>query len=149
MRKALLSVAALALAASVVAGMERPSQAPAAPASRIDARVRVPELDLSKLDRPADEGAKVDIFENQDSNEKKTDTAQGKPARPQAPPLPFAYLGRMLEDGKLAVFLARGAESYSVKAGDTIGGEYRVDTVTDKEVTFTYLPLKTKQRLPL
>ena len=149
MRKALLSVAALALAASVVAGMERPSQAPAAPASRIDARVRVPELDLSKLDRPADEGAKVDIFENQDSNEKKTDNAQGKPAGPQAPPLPFAYLGRMLEDGKLAVFLARGAESYSVKAGDTIGGEYRVDAVTDKEVTFTYLPLKTKQRLPL
>lgn len=149
MRKALLSVAALALAASVVAGMERPSQAPAAPASRIDARVRVPELDLSRLDRPADEGAKVDIFEDKGSNEKKTDNAQGKPARPTAPPLPFAYLGRMLEDGKLAVFLARGAESYSVKAGDTIGGEYRVDAVTDKEVTFTYLPLKTKQRLPL
>jgi hypothetical protein len=149
MRKALLSIAALALAASVVAGMERPSQAPAAPASRIDARVRVPELDLSRLERPEEEGAKVDVFAVPVPQEEKSTQPQGKPARPQAPPLPFAYLGRMLEDGKLAVFLARGAESYSVKAGDTIGGEYRVDAVTDKEVTFTYLPLKTKQRLPL
>lgn len=147
MNKAVLTVAALALAASVVAGMERPAQAPAAPASRIDARVRLPELDLSKLERPEQEGAKVDVFAV--PKEEKNTQAQGKPARPQAPPLPFAYLGRMLEDGKLAVFLARGAESYSVKAGDTIGGEYRVDAVTDKEVTFTYLPLKTKQRLPL
>lgn len=150
MRKALLSIAALALAASVVAGMERPSQAPAAPASRIDARVRVPELDLSRLERPEQEGAKVDVFAvPEEEKAAKGAQSQGKPARPQAPPLPFAYLGRMLEDGKLAVFLARGAESYSVKAGDTIGGEYRVDAVTDKEVTFTYLPLKTKQRLPL
>jgi Tfp pilus assembly protein PilP len=150
MRKALLSIAALALAASVVVGMEKPSQAPAAPASRIDARVRAPELDLSRLERPAQEEPKVDVFAVPEEDAKNRGTqSQGKPARPQAPPLPFAYLGRMLEDGKLAVFLARGAESYSVQAGDTIGGEYRVDTVTDKEVTFTYLPLKTKQRLPL
>ena len=67
--------------------MEKPAAPAVAPASRIDARVRLPELDLSKLERPADEGAKVDIFENQDSNEKKTDNAQGKPARPQAPPV--------------------------------------------------------------
>jgi hypothetical protein len=150
MRKALLSVAALTLAASVVVGMERPSQTPAAAASRIDARVRVPELDLSRLERPEQEGAKVDVFAvPEEEKAVKGTQSQGKPAKPQAPPLPFAYLGRMLEDGRLAVFLARGAESYSVKAGDTIGGEYRVDAVTDKEVTFTYLPLKTKQRLPL
>lgn len=150
MKKLLVSVSVLGLAASVVVGMEKPSQAPAAPASRIDARVRLPELDLSKLERPEQEEAKVDVFAVPEEDAKNRGTqSQGKPARPEAPPLPFAYLGRMIEDGKLAVFLSRGAESYSVKPGDTIGGEYRVDAVTEKEVTFTYLPLKTKQRLPL
>jgi hypothetical protein len=54
----------------------------------------------------------------------------------------------MIEDGKLAVFLARGDESLSVSAGQRIG-EYRVDRVTESEVVFIFLPLKTKQSLPL
>jgi Tfp pilus assembly protein PilP len=77
--------------------------------------------------------------------------AGGQPAKPQkpvAPPLPFRYLGKMIEDGKLNVFLARGDESLAVRAGQKLG-EYRVDKVTDSEIVFTYLPLKTKQSLPL
>jgi hypothetical protein len=35
-----------------------------------------------------------------------------------------------------------------VSPGQRIG-EYRVDKVTEAEVVFTYLPLKTKQSLPL
>jgi hypothetical protein len=46
------------------------------------------------------------------------------------------------------VFLANGAESVTAKAGEQIG-DYRVDKVTESEVQFTYLPLKTKQSLPL
>lgn len=150
MKKLLVSVSVLGLVASVVLGMEKPSQVAPAPAARIDARVRLPEIDLAKLERPADEGAKVDVFASPSfSEEKQASNAQGKPARPGAPPLPFVVIGKMVEDGKLAVFLSRGDESYSVRPGDTIGGEYRVDAVTDKEITFTYLPMKSKQRLPL
>ncbi|HZM37283.1 MAG TPA: hypothetical protein VFC18_22690 [Burkholderiales bacterium] len=149
MRKALVSVAVLALVASVVVGVEKPSHPAAPPAARIDARVRAPELDLSRLERPAEEGATVDVFATPEVNDDGKKAQGKKQETPTAPPLPFAYLGKMLEDGKLAVFLSRGGESYSVKPGDTIGGEYRIDAVTDKEVTFTYLPLKTKQRLPL
>jgi hypothetical protein len=46
------------------------------------------------------------------------------------------------------VFLANGDESITVKAGQRIG-DYRVDKITEAEVRFTYLPLKTQQSLPL
>jgi hypothetical protein len=46
------------------------------------------------------------------------------------------------------VFLANGTESVTAVAGQRIG-DYRVDKVTETEVQFTYLPLKTKQSLPL
>lgn len=148
-RKALVVLAAAGLLASVVAGREKPAADVVEPAARIDTRLRAGEdLDLSKLERPADEGAKADLFGNGSFNEGK---AAGKAARAEKsgpPPLPFAYLGKLIEDGKLAVFLSRGGESLSVAQGDTIG-EYRVDAVTESEITFTYLPLKAKQKLPL
>jgi hypothetical protein len=74
-------------------------------------------------------------------------------AAPTAPPLPFRYVGKMIEDGRLEVFLARGEESYSVtagsKRGEKLGTEYRVDKVTENRVTFTYLPLKIQQTLEI
>jgi hypothetical protein len=148
-KKLLIAVAALGLVASVVAGRETTSVEPAPPAARIDTRIRIPELDLSRLERPVDEGAKTDIFASRSFSAPEARNVRGKPQEPVAPALPFAYLGRLVEDGKLAVFLARGAESYSVSAGDIIDGLYRVDAVSDAEIRFTYLPLKTQQKLPL
>lgn len=73
-----------------------------------------------------------------------------RPARPQAPPpLPFRYIGRMIEDGKLEIFLVRGEEHFSVAAGDMLGVDYRVEAVSDTEVVLVYLPLNARQRLPL
>jgi Tfp pilus assembly protein PilP len=74
--------------------------------------------------------------------------AAAGPAKPEAPPLPFRYIGKMVEDGKLSVFLANGDESITVHAGERVG-DYRIDKITEAEVRFTYLPLKTKQSLPL
>jgi len=140
-----LALTLLALLASVVAGRERPASIAAEPATRIDARV---DIDLSRLERAAPGAAPgADPFAP-----KSFAPAQAQPqaarARPEAPALPFRYLGKLIEDGKLSVFLANGAESLSVAAGDRIG-DYRVDKVTESEVQFTYLPLKTKQSLPL
>lgn len=149
-RKALIALAAAGLVASVVAGRERPAAQVVEPAARIDTRIRAGEdLDLSGLERAADEGAKADLFASRSFTSEKAVAPDGKPAKAVAPPLPFAYIGKVIEDGKLAVFLSRGEDSLSVAAGDTIGGEYRVDAVSEKEITFTYLPLKTKQKLPL
>ncbi|HXU41107.1 MAG TPA: hypothetical protein VN675_02195 [Burkholderiales bacterium] len=138
-----LSIAVLALLASVVAGRERPSVAMAQPAEQL-AR----SIDLSQLERAAPGSAPAsDPFAPKSFAPEQAQQPAAR-ARPEAPPLPFRYLGKLIEDGKLSVFLANGGESLSVTAGTRIG-DYRVDKVTESEIQFTYLPLKTKQSLPL
>jgi hypothetical protein len=70
------------------------------------------------------------------------------PEKPSAPPLPFRFFGRLIEDGKTVVFLDRQDEIYAAKAGDTIG-PYRVEEINGTEVVLTYLPLKQRQKLPI
>lgn len=144
-----LAMTVLGLLASVVAGRERPSPV-VEPVSRIDSRVQLPgELDLSKLERPAPGTAPgADPFAPKNFAPPRARQQAAAPGKPEAPALPFRYLGKLIEDGKLSVFLANGAESLTVKAGERIG-DYRVDKVTESEVLFTYLPLKTRQSLPL
>lgn len=149
-----LPVLALALIASVVTGRERPSQLPPEPVARIDTRiVAAPDadLDLSALERAAGvelAAASANPFARP-AFDAPPPAAAAAPEKPAAPPLPFTYLGKVIEDGKLEVFLARGDDSFSVKRGSRIGKEYRVDKVTETAVTFTYLPLKTKQVLDI
>jgi len=136
-----LAVTLLALLASVVAGRERPSIA-------IVEAARAQVIDLSRLERAAPGAAPAaDPFAPKDFALRQAQQATA-PAKPEAPALPFRYLGKLIEDGKLSVFLANGAESVTAVAGERIG-DYRVDAVTETEVRFTYLPLKTKQSLPL
>ena len=70
------------------------------------------------------------------------------PPPPQAPPLPFAYMGKLVEDATTTVFLSRQDRNYVVRAGDTIDGTYRVERVGDDGLVVTYLPLKIQQTLP-
>ena len=150
LRRSLGGVALVGALASVVAGRARPtldlvpSPRAAAPAGAVAG------LDLDRLALRAehpDEKKGVDPFAPRSFSSPQAGQP-AKPEKPVAPPLPFRYLGKMLEDGKLNVFLARGDESLSVRAGQKIG-EYRIDKVTESEIVFTYLPLKTKQSLPL
>lgn len=71
------------------------------------------------------------------------------PPPPSAPPLPFAYLGRLEEGGVTTIFLSRQGNNYSVRKGDSIDSTYRVEDITPGAVTFTYLPLNTRQMLPI
>jgi hypothetical protein len=147
--RTVLSLISLGLiAASVVAGRERPAEL-VEPAVRVDTRIRAgDEIDLAKLDRTENEKPATDPFARRSFEAPQAPQAPAARAKPTAPELPFKYVGKLIEDGKLSIFLSRGEESLSVKAGETIG-EYRVDKVTESEVTFTYLPLKTRQTLPL
>jgi hypothetical protein len=47
------------------------------------------------------------------------------------------------------VFLNRQDDIYAVKAGDTIGGAYRVEEISASEVVLTYLPLRQRQTLQI
>lgn len=69
---------------------------------------------------------------------------------PSAPPLPFAYLGKIEEAARAPIFfLQKGEKMYSVTAGDTIDGIYRVEGETGERLRLTYLPLDTAQLVEL
>ncbi len=148
-KKVLLGVTIVSTLASVVAGRERPALDIVQPAARAAPRAQAAlDIDISKLERRTDEGPANDPFSPKSFAPQQAPAPAAAPEKAGPPPLPFRYLGKMIEDGRLAVFLAQGDESLSVKAGDRIG-EYRVDAVTETEVRFTYLPMKTKMSLPL
>lgn len=67
---------------------------------------------------------------------------------PRAPALPFRYLGRMEEDGRVVAFLAEGNQPHPrvVRQGDVLPN-YRVDEITPLGMRLTYLPLNETQRL--
>jgi hypothetical protein len=76
-------------------------------------------------------------------------TAPSLPRPVSAPPLPFRYVGRLSQNGKNEVLLMRGEPLFSLAAGDKAGDDYVVDRVGDSSISFTYLPLNTKQRMDL
>lgn len=151
LRKTVGAVVLVGALASVVAGRERPTLELIQPPRPAPAAAALEGLDVEKLAARSEESSRpekpVDPFAPRSFSPAAT-AEPGSKAKPVAPPLPFRYLGKMIEDGRLNVFLARGEESLSVSAGTRIG-EYRVDRITEREVVFTYLPLKTKQSLPL
>jgi len=65
-----------------------------------------------------------------------------------APPLPYRYVGRWLEDGIAEkVLLARGEDGFSVAAGDTLDASYRVVEIKESEIVLLYVPMQIKQSL--
>ncbi len=143
---------AVTLIATVVSGRERPSgevvEAPSVRAASQRQALAAPpqaeELDLERLHRAEGEEAKpVELF-GADVPGVAARAAQGKngepPPRPAEPPLPFTYLGKVIDEGKLSVFLTTGATHYSVQQGQTVARDYRVERITEAAITFTYLP---------
>jgi len=70
------------------------------------------------------------------------------PPPPKAPPLPFSFVGLLEKGGpKPAAFLARGDALLVVSAGDVIDNDYRVESLSEREIVVTYLPLNERQSL--
>ena len=69
------------------------------------------------------------------------------PAEVPAPP--YVFIGKMVEqDGAALAFLERGDRVYSVRAGDLIDDEYRVELIDQNALVLTYLPLSLRQTVP-
>lgn len=67
-----------------------------------------------------------------------------------APPaLPFRYVGRLSQNGKVEVLLMQGDKLYSISAGQKIGEHYIVERIDDSSISFRYLPLKLRQNLDI
>jgi len=74
---------------------------------------------------------------------------------PMAPPFPYQWIGRWQEQGAepvslryLAVIAGPG-NTWVVKAGDVIEGQWRIDAITDTAVRVIYLPLSQTQTLAM
>ena len=70
-----------------------------------------------------------------------------QPPAPMAPPLPFIFLGQIIEDQKVQVILARGDRVVTVPVGEPIDKNYRLESFNGGTLTFIYLPLDTRQTL--
>ena len=70
-------------------------------------------------------------------------------APPGAPPLPFTYLGKSLQNGVWEIYLARGHRTYAVRDGANLDGAYRVDAIRPPLLMLTYLPLEQPQQLTI
>lgn len=122
-------------------------QAPAREAKEIRAvEDDAAQLELERLERRKFSAQAGDIFSPKSWIPPPSSV---KPQPPSPPPLTFKYLGKVIEGEETRVFLNLAERNYIVKVGENIDGQYRMDAVTDRTITFTYLPLDAKQMLPI
>lgn len=66
---------------------------------------------------------------------------------PTAPDMPFQFVGRLHDSRDLQVFLQDGEKLYVVRKGDVIDETWRVEGISDVELSFVYLPLHVSRTL--
>jgi hypothetical protein len=134
-----------------VAGTQRAGQhrgdtgAAAKGAARGIANGAAPVLRLEQLEARAFDDMKADLVAAKSWYVPPPAVAE----KPKAPPLPFKYSGRMIDDGRTTVFLAHQDRNRPVKSGDLLDNTWRVDAIGATTMTFTYLPLNESQILAL
>ena len=156
-RAALAIIVLAALVSLVAAGRE--TRAPAPPletprAADAAPRAAPPDLELDKLERPALGEPLANLFATPRSAPasraaRAAPAAPAAPVVPLAPPLPFRYLGRIVDGERTAVFLVRNDQHFLAEPGATLAGDYRVEAITPAAVTLVYLPLGTRQSVPV
>ncbi|WP_223512729.1 hypothetical protein [Pseudomonas sp. GL-B-19] len=68
---------------------------------------------------------------------------------PSVPPMPFQFIGKLDDHSDLQVFLQSGEKIYVVRKGDVIDDIWRIERISDVELSFVYLPLHLSQTLSL
>ncbi len=125
---------------------ERPAREAAAATANAEA---IPAVRLEQLERRATGAPAGDPFQARSWEPAPTVVKRTvAPPPPQAPPLPFTYLGKMVDGEQTTVFLAAADRNYVARSGDTLDGRYRVEKIEEDGLALTYLPLGAKQVLP-
>jgi hypothetical protein len=153
----LAAAAAAAIAVSFGGGNDGDIAAPATREGRSEA---APERSARSADKgppPALNLASLDAARA--FPEKKTDLLAAKswyvppppppPEKPKAPPLPFKFTGRLIENGQTTVFLSSQDRNEAAHLGDVLDKAWRVDRISPTSMTLTYLPLDQTQTLAL
>ncbi len=68
----------------------------------------------------------------------------------EAPPNnPFTFAGKLVDDGKIIVFLMDAQKNYSVVTGDILEEVWQVKSIVPPMMTIRYLPLKIDMQLQI
>ena len=114
--------------------------------------IPMPKVDLDRLAQRVQTDSEADLFNARSwealaADEGRRSAPPPPPPPPQAPPLPFTFMGKLIDGEQVVVFLTNGARNWVVRAGDTIDGVYRVDAIGDERMRLTYLALDIPQEL--
>lgn len=89
-----------------------------------------------------------DLFPDAQTTEAES-VAEVAPARPEMPPSPFVYVGKLVDEGLYRVFLSQGERNFTVQNGDVIDHVWKVEAIRPPTMVLSYLPLKTRLILPI
>ena len=113
----------------------------------------VPILRLDRLQaRLQSTGAAPEVVSPFETRSWQPPPAAVKPAPtppPVAPPFPYPYLGGLTDDGVRTGFFTKGERVLPLRAGDSVDGAWRVEQMTETQMTLTYLPLNLPVGVPL
>lgn len=68
---------------------------------------------------------------------------------PGPPPWPYQLIGKKDESGTVDVFLARDQWVFSVRQGQTLEGQYRIQRVAPPVMTVEHVPTRQVQQIPI
>lgn len=66
---------------------------------------------------------------------------------PVAPPVPYRFAGKVRKGSEEEVLISKGDVVFPVKAGDTLDGMYKVESISAERIDLVYLPLGTRDRI--
>lgn len=70
------------------------------------------------------------------------------PAAPP-PPLPYAFVGQMSDDGKRVIYLSRGEQLLVARDGEVLDGTYKVASIGAASIEFETVASGLRQTLPI
>lgn len=163
-RQRWLILGALLLGTVAAAVFVEDDTAPPAPAERPAKRKAATTSDAmagitpaAKLARPAASPDKDETSGEKEETPETIDPFRSKswfiapppppPPKPRAPPLPFQFLGQLIEEGEVRIFLNHQGRHLIVKSGDVINGAYTVEEISAGKIVFVYQPLQERQVL--
>jgi len=124
------------------------AKAPTSGASQDPERAAAPASEAKQPGIPARSALgriAADPFSAQSWLPRRKPAVVSAPPDPVTPPLPYRFAGQFHRESGIEVYVARGEEIFPVKEGDTLDGQYKVDSVSATEVSFIYLPTGARQ----
>lgn len=110
--------------------------------------VGVDGFSIERLQRPRIEQEPGDLFPPENAAQGDAQ-AEESPPPVTAPPLPYTYAGRLMEDGRLIVFLLRGTRHYSIQVGEIVDNVWQLVSVSPQQIVFNHTPTRLEVVMPI